>query len=151
MNAVSGKPPDSGTHSCRTITHGRPKACSVGCTINRPILKPSSCDAWSERYGTWRLTCAGAHQNLHRVVRTRVERRQQAPAVGAGGIRLGFVALADGAELLYKTTEFFIAENDRVLAWDDPDIGVAWPLEGPPTLSDKDRSAPALAEALIFD
>ena len=63
----------------------------------------------------------------------------------------GFVALADGAELLYKTTEFFIAENDRVLAWDDPDIGVAWPLEGPPTLSDKDRSAPALAEALIFD
>ena len=67
------------------------------------------------------------------------------------GFAHGFVALTDGAELLYKTTEFYISENDRVVAWDDPDIGVEWPLEIPPVLSEKDAAAPSLAEAILFD
>ena len=67
------------------------------------------------------------------------------------GFAHGFVALTEGAELQYKTTNFYVADADRAIAWDDPQIGVDWPLGEPPSLSDKDASAPTLAEALIFD
>lgn len=67
------------------------------------------------------------------------------------GFAHGFVALGDGAELLYKTTDYYSSECDRSIRWDDPEIGVEWPLAGPPSLSDKDRTAPALADAEVFD
>lgn len=67
------------------------------------------------------------------------------------GFGHGFLSLTEGAELLYKTTEYFIADNDHSIAWDDPDLGIEWPLDGPPVLSDKDRAAPRLAQAPIFD
>ena len=68
-----------------------------------------------------------------------------------GGFAHGFVALTDGAELQYKATEFYVASADRAIAWNDPDIGIEWPLDGPPSLSEKDSAAPSLGEALIFD
>lgn len=67
------------------------------------------------------------------------------------GFAHGFLALSDEAEVCYKTTDFYAAECDRVIAWDDPDIGIGWPSVGPPTLSDKDASAPRLRDAEIFD
>ena len=67
------------------------------------------------------------------------------------GFAHGFVALTDGAELLYKTTGYYSAESDRSIRWDDPDIGVDWPLTGSPILSAKDRTAPALAAADVFE
>ncbi len=66
------------------------------------------------------------------------------------GFGHGFVALTDDAELLYKTTDYYAADCDRSIRWDDPGIGIEWPLDGPPALSDKDRDAPLLADAEVF-
>jgi len=63
----------------------------------------------------------------------------------------GFLALSDRAEVLYKTTDYLCPELARSLAWNDPGLDIAWPLEGIPVLSDKDRQAPALAAADLFD
>jgi dTDP-4-dehydrorhamnose 3,5-epimerase len=66
------------------------------------------------------------------------------------GMAHGFLALTDGAELLYKTTEYYAPDCDRSIRWDDPELSVDWPLGGPPQLSDKDRIAPLLADAEVF-
>ena len=50
------------------------------------------------------------------------------------------------ADLLYKTTDYYAPEHERTLAWDDPDVGIDWPLEGgQPILSTKDRAGHQLA------
>ena len=67
------------------------------------------------------------------------------------GFGHGFVAQTDGAELLYKTTAFYNAANDRAIRWDDPKIAIEWPLSGEPILSEKDASAPDVTEAELFD
>ena len=66
------------------------------------------------------------------------------------GMAHGFMALTEDAEVMYKTTDYYAPESDRVIRWDDPDIGIEWPLDGPPILSRKDREAPLLQEADIF-
>ena len=64
------------------------------------------------------------------------------------GFAHGFVTLEPDTEVLYKTTAVYSPANDRGIAWDDEDIGVAWPLPAAgPTLSDKDRRWPRLREA----
>jgi len=67
------------------------------------------------------------------------------------GFGHAFLVLGDSAELLYKTTDHWIVEYDRALAWNDPTIGIDWPLSGEPVLSPKDAAAPRLADAEIFD
>jgi dTDP-4-dehydrorhamnose 3,5-epimerase len=66
------------------------------------------------------------------------------------GFAHGFLALTDPADLLYKVTDYYSPEHDRSIRWDDPDIGIEWPIDGEPVLSDKDASAPYLAEAEVF-
>ncbi len=57
------------------------------------------------------------------------------------GFAHGFVVLSETADFLYKTTDYYAPEHERCLAWDDPVVGVAWPLEGiEPQLSAKDRA-----------
>jgi dTDP-4-dehydrorhamnose 3,5-epimerase len=64
------------------------------------------------------------------------------------GFAHGFVTLAPDCEVLYKTTANYSAAHDRGIAWNDPDIGIEWPLPaGGPTLSEKDRRWPRLKEA----
>ena len=62
------------------------------------------------------------------------------------GFAHGFVTLTDGAEVFYQISEPYRPESARGIRWDDPAIGVRWPLE-PSVVSDKDRSWPALDAA----
>ena len=66
------------------------------------------------------------------------------------GYAHGFLAVSEEAEVLYKTTDFYAPADERCVAWNDPAIGIEWPLTGVPTLSPKDASAPRLAEAETF-
>jgi dTDP-4-dehydrorhamnose 3,5-epimerase len=68
------------------------------------------------------------------------------------GFAHGFLSLQDGTELLYKCTDFYLAQAERSLLWNDPEIGIAWPLNdiAAPLLSDKDAAAKPLREAEVF-
>ncbi len=67
------------------------------------------------------------------------------------GFAHGFLALREGTEVLYKTTDFYHRAAERAVRWDDPDIAIAWPTESSPILSAKDAAAPLLASAETFD
>jgi dTDP-4-dehydrorhamnose 3,5-epimerase len=67
------------------------------------------------------------------------------------GFAHGFLVLSDSADFLYKCTTLYDPPSDRSLVWDDPDIGIAWPLDGmTPLLSDKDAAATRLTAAEVF-
>jgi dTDP-4-dehydrorhamnose 3,5-epimerase len=65
------------------------------------------------------------------------------------GFAHGFYVTGESADVIYKCTEYYTPEHDRTLCWDDPDVGVVWPLLGrrPPLLSPKDAAGLAFAEA----
>lgn len=62
------------------------------------------------------------------------------------GFLHGYYVLSDQALFGYKTTDIYSPTSEFGVRWNDPDIGIAWPLAGEPVLSDKDRVAPLLAE-----
>ena len=62
------------------------------------------------------------------------------------GFAHGYCTLSEEAEVIYKTTEYWSPEHERTIRWNDPDIGIDWPVENP-VLSLKDRAAPSLNQA----
>ncbi|MBW8720860.1 MAG: dTDP-4-dehydrorhamnose 3,5-epimerase [Polaromonas sp.] len=65
------------------------------------------------------------------------------------GLAHGFLVLTDSAEFLYKTTDYYAPEQERCIAWDDPVLAIAWPLEGgSPLLSGKDAAGLSFKEAV---
>ena len=66
------------------------------------------------------------------------------------GFGHGFLVLSESADFLYKTTAYYNPQWDRGIRWDDPEIGVQWPLNGPPTLSVKDKVLPPLKDAEVY-
>jgi dTDP-4-dehydrorhamnose 3,5-epimerase len=67
------------------------------------------------------------------------------------GFAHGFVTLSDGAEFLYKTTDYWAPEHERAILWNDPAIGIEWPALGAaPLLSGKDEVALLLADAEVL-
>lgn len=67
------------------------------------------------------------------------------------GFGHGFVVLSESADFLYKTTDYYAPEHERCVIWNDPTIGIDWPLDGEPLLSAKDRDGKPLASAEVFD
>jgi dTDP-4-dehydrorhamnose 3,5-epimerase len=68
------------------------------------------------------------------------------------GFAHGFLALSDEAEVLYKTTDYWTREAERCIRWDDPDLAIAWPLEGAaPIVSAKDAEGVRLRDAALFE
>jgi len=68
------------------------------------------------------------------------------------GFAHGFLSLSDGAEVLYKCTALYAPASDRGIAWNDPNIGIKWPLDqaGKAIVSDKDGKCPRLLDAEVF-
>lgn len=67
------------------------------------------------------------------------------------GFAHGFLVLSEEAECLYKTTDFWSPEDERTIAWNDPDLAIGWPLAGAPVLSRKDAEGAAFRQAQVFD
>lgn len=67
------------------------------------------------------------------------------------GFAHGFVVTSESAEFLYKTTDYWAPEHERSILWNDPAIGIEWPMQGEPLLSAKDAQAKLLAEAEVFE
>lgn len=66
------------------------------------------------------------------------------------GFAHGFLVLSESAEFLYKTTDYWHAEFERSLRWDDPSVGIQWPLTEAPVLNAKDANARPLGEIEIY-
>lgn len=67
------------------------------------------------------------------------------------GFAHGFLVLSPVAEVLYKTTDYYAPQYDRCILWNDPDLAIAWPLDGEtPILSAKDQAGQPFKTADIF-
>lgn len=62
------------------------------------------------------------------------------------GFAHGFCVLSDGAEIEYKCSDLYNPASEPGIAWNDPDIGIAWPVDGPPLLSARDSGHPWLRD-----
>ncbi len=93
----------------------------------------------SVSFGRWVGTILSAHNKLQLWI--------------PSGFAHGFYVTSDWAEVLYKTTDFYAPEWERSLRWDDPRLGIEWPLVGgqPPILSDRDTRGKTLLDAEIFE
>ena len=67
------------------------------------------------------------------------------------GFGHGFLVTSESADFLYKTTDYYAPEHERSVMWNDPAIGIEWPLDGAPLLSAKDKAGVLLAEAEVFE
>lgn len=113
-----------------------------------------------------------AQDKLVRVVRgailaVAVEIRRSSPAFGQwvslelseaawnqmfvpAGMAFGYVTLQDESDVVYKVTQHYSPQHERAVRFDDPAIGIAWPIATGLTISDRDRGAPLLAQAEVF-
>lgn len=66
------------------------------------------------------------------------------------GFAHGFLVTSESADFLYKTTDYYVPEHERCIAWDDPTIGIQWPLDGVPQLSVKDQTGSPLSRAEVY-
>lgn len=67
------------------------------------------------------------------------------------GFAHGFITLVENTEVIYKVTDYYSPEHDRSIRFDDPAIGIEWPLPSSGVqLSDKDQKAPLFADAEVF-
>jgi len=60
------------------------------------------------------------------------------------GLAHGFLVLSETAEFLYKTTDYYAPEHEHCIIWNDPQLGIQWPLKGTPSLSSKDANGVGL-------
>jgi len=67
------------------------------------------------------------------------------------GFAHGFLALSDGAEVLYKTTDFYAPECEITIVWNDPTLAIGWPTSGSVKLSAKDQQGSRFDAAEVFD
>ncbi|MCW5668581.1 MAG: dTDP-4-dehydrorhamnose 3,5-epimerase [Hydrogenophaga sp.] len=67
------------------------------------------------------------------------------------GFAHGFLVLSESADFLYKTTDYYAPQHERCIAWNDPEIQIAWPkLDIEPLLSTKDLTGKRLSDAEVF-
>jgi dTDP-4-dehydrorhamnose 3,5-epimerase len=67
------------------------------------------------------------------------------------GFAHGFIVTSDSADVLYKATDFYAPSHERSLLWNDPQLGISWPLSAEPILSQKDRAGISFSQAELFE
>jgi dTDP-4-dehydrorhamnose 3,5-epimerase len=107
----------------------------------------SSCAAHGGRSTTWSSTSAGAHPPTHGEwegfnLNEDGLRQLYCPI----GFAHGFCVVSDEADVLYKVCSYYDSELERGIAYDDPDVGIEWPAGLDLIVSERDASAPRLAE-----
>ena len=117
--------------------HTRPQGKLVRVTAGRVFDVAVDLRRSSPRFGRW----AGAELSAEN------KRMMWVPP----GFGHGFLTIEDGTDFLYKCTDFYAPDDEHCIAWDDPQIGVEWPLGGmEPSLSRKDQAGLPLAEASLY-
>jgi dTDP-4-dehydrorhamnose 3,5-epimerase len=66
------------------------------------------------------------------------------------GFAHGFLVLSESADFIYKATDYYAPEHERCLIWNDPTVGINWPVNEEPTLSAKDRAGLPLRDVEVF-
>ncbi len=66
------------------------------------------------------------------------------------GFAHGFLTLSDSAEFLYKTTDYYAPAHERSIIWNDPQVGIRWPIDIEPVLAKKDAAGLLLRDAELF-
>jgi dTDP-4-dehydrorhamnose 3,5-epimerase len=66
------------------------------------------------------------------------------------GFAHGFLVVSNTADVLYKATDYYAPEHERCILWNDPDLAIDWPLQGPPVLSAKDVAGVPFKQADTF-
>ena len=66
------------------------------------------------------------------------------------GFAHGFLVTSESADFTYKTTDYYAPEHERAVLWNDPALAIAWPLQGQPLLSVKDKAGIPLAQAETY-
>ena len=66
------------------------------------------------------------------------------------GFAHGFYVVSDVAEIVYAATDFYAPEHERCISYNDPDLDITWPLDGEPTVSDKDKAGRPFRTAEIY-
>ena len=66
------------------------------------------------------------------------------------GFAHGFMVTSDSAEFLYKTSDYWAPQHERTILWNDPEIGIEWPIKEEPIMSLKDKSGKLLRDAPVF-
>ena len=67
------------------------------------------------------------------------------------GFAHGFLVRSPSAHVLYKSSDFYDTESERVILWNDPDLAIDWEVQGQPVLSAKDAAARRFREAEVFE
>ena len=111
--------------------------------------RENSC-AWSRaKSSTWPWTCAAISPTLGRWAGALLSAANRRMMWIPPGFAHGFYVTTESAEFVYKCTDFYAPEHEVSMRWDDPAIGIDWPLvDGkPPVLSAKDAAGISFAEA----
>ncbi len=66
------------------------------------------------------------------------------------GFGHGFLVLSDVAEFLYRTTDYWAAEHERCIIWNDPELKISWPIDSSPVLSQKDSQGLLFTQAEVY-
>jgi len=66
------------------------------------------------------------------------------------GFGHGFLTLSDSADFLYKTTDYYAPAQERSILWSDPQLAIAWPLEGAPVVAQKDAAGRLFKDAEVY-
>jgi dTDP-4-dehydrorhamnose 3,5-epimerase len=67
------------------------------------------------------------------------------------GFAHGFLVMSENAEFLYKTTDYYAPAYERSLLWNDPELGIEWPITEEPILSGKDQIGKLFKDADVFE